>query len=191
MTPRRLTLLAAALGALALPAAAAQGKVVTKTFSSGNLSTPVETGGFVALKKNVKARGTIKDVDLSLRMSAVNSSADLGQLLTLRSPAGVLIGLSGEHTGLGYGSGAASCAGTPTVFDDSASGGFGDPGIVSPYAMRVLPDEQLAGLNGYPAQGRWDLQIASNYGNFGTRTVNCWSLTIKYKAAKTKKFPKK
>ncbi|MSO41183.1 MAG: hypothetical protein EXQ70_04700 [Solirubrobacterales bacterium] len=180
--------LALPLCALALACApTAQAKVVTKTFSSGNLNIPIAPGTFTALTKKVKVNGTIKDVDLSLRMSATNNNADFFQLLTLRSPAGVLIGLSGQHSGQGYGSGAASCSGTPTVFDDSAGGGFGDPGIVTPFAMRVRPDEQLAGLKGYPTKGRWDLQVAANVGNLGTRAVNCWALTIKYKAKAKKK----
>ena len=185
MVGRRVAVFAALVSVAALTAAPGAGaKVVTKTFSSGNLNTPIAAGTFTALKKKVKVNGKIKEVDLSLRLSATNPNADLNQLLTLRSPAGVLVGLSGEHSGTGYGSGAGSCTGTPTTFDDEAAGDFTN--TPSPFATHVRPDEQLAQLDGYPTKGAWDLQIAANYGNFGTRTVNCWALTIRYKAAKKK-----
>jgi hypothetical protein len=190
---RLLTLLLALVAAAVALTGTAQAKVVTRTFSSGDINTVLPaptTSGLGVFQKKVKARGKIVDVDLNLRLTNVNAGGDLRHTLSLRAPSGRTLGLVGQATGAGYGSGASSCAGTPTTFDDEASIGIGDPGATSPYAGHHRPSQPLALLDGSSPQGTWDFLITTNYGAQGTSTLNCWSLTISYKEQKKKKKKK-
>ena len=178
---------------LAFPAAA-DAKRKTKVFSSGDINAALPAGaaaGFNVFKRSVKVTGKITDVNLSLRLTNSNPNGDVKHLISLRGPNNELIGLAGERAGAGYGSGASSCAGSPTIFDDEALVGWGDPGAVPPFVGPHRPTEPLTAFDGASPKGVWDLQITSNYGNFGSPVLNCWSLTITYKAPKKKKKKRK
>ena len=187
-----ITVLTAVLG-LAL-CAPAQGKVVKKTFSSGDLAAalPAGTGaGLSVFSRGVKVKGKIKDVDVSVRISNTNPNTDRKITLNLRSPLGEFVGLTGTRPGAGYGTGASSCAGTPTIFDDEASIAWADPAAASPFPGPHRPNNPLTVVDGSSPKGVWDLLITSNYGSIPTTsTLDCWSLTITYKAPKKKKKKK-
>jgi hypothetical protein len=185
--------IAAALCLCVLGASTAEAKLATRSFSSGDINAPLPAGvatGLSVFKQGVKVKGKIRDVNLSLRLTNPNVNGDLKHLFSLRAPNGTLVGLAGERSGAGYGSGASSCAGTATIFDDEATVAWADPGAVAPFNGPHRPTEALSGLDGSSPKGVWDLQVTSNYGNFGSPVLNCWKLTIQYKAEKKKRKKK-
>ena len=190
----RRALVLALCGALLAVPAAADAKRKTKTFSSGDINVPLPAGaatGFNVFKRSVKVTGKITDVNVSLRLTNANANGDFKHLISLRGPNNALIGLAGERAGAGYGAGASSCAGSPTIFDDEAPIAWGDPAAVAPFVGPHRPTEALTAFDGASPKGVWDLQITSNYGNFGNPVLNCWALTITYKAPKKKGKGKK
>jgi hypothetical protein len=191
---RRRALALALCGALLALPAAADAKRKTKTFSSGDINVPLPAGadpGFNVFKRSVKVKGKITDVNATLRLTNVNPNGDFKHLISLRGPNNGLIGLAGERAGAGYGSGASSCAGSPTIFDDEAAIAWSDPGAVAPFVGPHRPTEPLTAFDGASPKGVWDLQITSNYGSFGNPVLNCWALVITYKAPKKKGKKKK
>ena len=191
---RRRAIALALCGALLALPAAADAKRKTKTFSSGDINVPLPAGGasgFNVFKRGVKVRGKIIDVNVSVRLTNANPNGDLKHLISLRGPNHGLIGLAGERPGAGYGSGASSCAGSPTVFDDEGAIAWSDPGAVAPFVGPHRPTEPLTAFDGASPKGAWDLQITSNYGSFGNPVLNCWSLVITYNAPKKKGKRKK
>lgn len=192
---RRRTLALVVLSSLlVLAPATAEAKRKTKTFSSGDINVPLPAGsdaGFNVFKRGVKVKGKIIDVNVSVRLTNANANGDFKHLISLRGPNNALIGLAGERAGAGYGSGASSCAGSPTIFDDEAPIAWADPGAVAPFVGPHRPTEALTAFDGASPKGLWDLQITSNYGNFGNPVLNCWALVITYKAQKKKGKKKK
>jgi subtilisin-like proprotein convertase family protein len=190
--------------ALALPATGAAKKkkkrpaVVTATVSSGPLALPIPdnesfpgndaTPAFArsTVAPRIPARATITDVNASVRITH-GFDADLE--ISLASPRGVIL-LSRDNGGVGnnYGSGAESCAGTPTTFDSNAATSIRSG--IPPFVGTFAPQESLAplnGLRGVVAGGvPWTLLVADDT-ETDAGTLNCWNLTIRYRLPKKKK----
>ena len=179
-------------GLAAGPAVAKKKKkpaIRTQTFSSGDLNVPLPAGqatGLNVFKQTLKPQGKITDVNVSVRLTNSNPNGDFKHLISLRGPNNGYVGLAGERAGAGYGAGPSSCTGSPTIFDDEATVAWADPGAVAPFVGPHRPSEPLTAFDGSSPKGAWDLLITSNYGNFGSPVLNCWQLTITYKAKKKK-----
>jgi hypothetical protein len=184
-----------AAGLTAGPAVAKKKRpaVRTQTFSSGDINVPLPAGaatGLNVFKQTLKSQGKITDVNVSIRLTNANPNGDFKHLISLRGPNSGYVGLAGERAGAGYGAGPSSCASSPTIFDDEAPVAWADPGAVAPFVGPHRPSEPLTAFDGASPQGTWDLLITSNYGSFGAPVLNCWQLTITYKAKKKKRRKK-
>jgi subtilisin-like proprotein convertase family protein len=191
--------------ALALPATGAAKKkkkrpaVVTKTVSSGSQALPIPDPDFDALPNNdttaaivrspvalaIPARATITDVNASVRL---DHPYDEDVEIYLASPRGVIL-LSRDNGGTGnnYGSGAASCAGTPTTFDSDAATRV--TAGIAPFVGTFAPQESLAvlnGLRGFAARAPWILELSDDT-ELDTGTLFCWNLTVQYRPKKRKR----
>jgi subtilisin-like proprotein convertase family protein len=175
-----------AFGALGV-AGAAKKKTKTKTFSSGNLSLPIEDAGDVAIGKvNVGKKGKVKDVNLSVRLD----HSDLGDLdMHLLSTGGRTAHFwDNEDPGFAsdedFGTGPNSCAGSRTTFDDEGSPfdeiGDDPAGHVGKYQ---LPQGSLSSFDGSNMRGAWYLLVQDTVGG-DDGTLGCVDLKIKYKKKK-------
>jgi subtilisin-like proprotein convertase family protein len=186
--------------ALAMPAtglAKKKKRLVTTTVSTGSIAMPIPDAAASpddtstpalarsALAFRIPQRATITTVTASVRISH-GFDADLE--LYLASPRGVIL-LSRDNGGVrdNYGSGAASCAGTPTTFDSRAAtpitAGF------APFVGTFAPQESLgvlAGLKGATASVPWTLEIADDSVQ-DAGTLHCWTLNVQYRPPKKKK----
>jgi hypothetical protein len=118
---------------------------------------------------------------------------DAGDLaLFLASPGGRAIALStfrddsSDHSGGGYGAGAASCAGSLVQFGDGFSTSItmpGNTGAGAPITGSFRPEQALSTFVGGPARGYWTLivqDVASpDIGQISALSLN---LTYRYKA---------
>ncbi|MSO41186.1 MAG: hypothetical protein EXQ70_04715 [Solirubrobacterales bacterium] len=198
--PKRVALAATMTGlvacaAFALPMAQAKQKHVTKTktLSSGDLAlTPpdpqpgVDAGDFDPnLVRSflgvggIPDQATIKDVNVSVRITADDASDVEAYLAT---PRGVL-DLTTDNGGFGndFGTGAADCSGTPTVFDDQAA--ISVTLGAAPFVDSFDPEQALSALNGLKAKkakSRWTLLVGDD-DPVGAVTLNCWKLRIRYR----------
>jgi subtilisin-like proprotein convertase family protein len=166
-------------------AGAAQAKTKTGTFISGNLALPIPDDGPGVLVSaiNVKPKGNVLDANVSVRVThpfifTVN--------LHLRSPGGRYVELTRNNgaDGDNYGSGAADCSGTLTLFDDEATTSI-DAGV-APFAGAFQPEQPLTAFDGGPTKGRWDLIVDDTMEANGVGTLDCWQLQLEYKAKKKK-----
>jgi hypothetical protein len=197
MMGRKLGLIAAAIGVVALAAApAAQaGKVTVNTFSRGAggtqggvpLTIPDAGGNAPQLVRspiNVKGlnpRGKIKHVTVGVR--ATHPFADDLEFY-LASPSGVInlahdVGQGGNN----FGAGPASCGGTFTTFDSNNPTSIQTPGLTAPFAGAFAPAEPLSLLNGLgdkkATNATWTLLVEDDNNTHPAGTLDCWALNIK------------
>ncbi len=131
----------------------------------------------------------VADADVSVRITHPQPG-DLD--IFLIAPNGGTVGLAFDNSGpvgtVGYGSGAASCGGALTTFNDetfnfiSNAAIVNEPGeILAPWAATVEPQGLPAPLNivdGSRARGTWTLRILDDAaGDVGT--LNCFKVRIK------------
>jgi subtilisin-like proprotein convertase family protein len=178
-----------AIGALvvaALSAAPAGAKVKTINATSGPINAPITDHSLNLYPLDVKGKGKVKAVKVSVRISHA-FDADLD--LHLVSPRGKFVQLSTDNGGSGnnYGSGAADCTGTFTVFDDLATTAInsGAAPAVPPFAGSFKPEEPLASLMATKPKGTWQLVVSDDDATI-TGSLNCWQLTIESKVKKKK-----
>ena len=154
------------LGALGAP--------VTANYSSGGLATAIPDVSTIEVPLTVSDVGAIADVNVRVRL---NHTWDGDLILTLVHPDGTTVTLSNRRAGEGdnYGSGANSCAGTFTVFDDAAATAISAGS--APFAGTFRPEVALSALNGKPSNGTWKLRIQDAAAQ-DTGTLGCWELQI-------------
>jgi subtilisin-like proprotein convertase family protein len=188
---------AGAVACLPTGLAGAKGKLKTKTFSSGNLNRqilePVGIQAFhVTSSIRVKPRGRIKDVNVAVRVT-IPDDRDLEILMMGPTFKGARLkehAFRNDPKGADFGSGPASCAGVPTVFDSQATTSIftGLP----PFLGSFMPATSLNGLNGGQLRGRWTLELLDLFpGNIdGTAgnpgVLNCWKLKVRYRPQRRK-----
>ena len=146
----------------------------TSTTSSGDISVPLPDLGVAESTIVVPDAGAVTDVNVSVRL---NHTFDGDLIISLIAPNGTEVRLSNQRGGAGdnFGTGANSCAGTPTVFDDSAAVAISAG--TAPFAGSFRPDQPLSALNGGPTAGTWKLRISDNAG-LDVGTLFCWKLEI-------------
>ena len=180
---------------MAVPAASARKKVVTKTYEvgvgapGGGFAIPIPDGAGQATQlarstihvKGLNPRGKIKHVQVGVRIQHPFAK-DIETYLA--SPRGV-INLSHDVGGDGnnYGSGPASCAGTFTTFDSNTPTRIDTPGLQAPFAGFFAPIEslnQLTGLGDKKAtNAAWSLLVEDDDAAHAAGSLSCWYLRIK------------
>jgi subtilisin-like proprotein convertase family protein len=139
----------------------AYGAIRTRTFSSGSITKGIPDEGSIEQTIRIGEGGRIKDVDASVRIS---HTFDQDLQLLLQHPTGTTVLLAGGEgdviSNVDYGSGAFTCAGTPTTFDDEASTSIDDAS--APFAGRFRPEERLSQLDGKQLEGKWRLIVVDN-----------------------------
>jgi hypothetical protein len=180
---------------VAVPAAEARKKVVTKTYEvgvgapNGGLPIPIPDGAGQAMQlarsvihvKGLNPRGKIKDVNVGVRIQHPFAK-DLE--VYLASPRGV-INLAHDVGGDGnnYGAGPASCAGTFTIFDSNTPTRIDSPGLQAPFAGFFGPIESLGQLTGLgdkkATNAAWSLLVEDDDNAHPAGTLECWFLQIK------------
>jgi subtilisin-like proprotein convertase family protein len=177
--------------ALAAPAAHA----VTFVSSTGSVNAGMPNPGGTRIFTDVPAKGKVTDVNVSVRIS---HQYDPDLLLVLRAPNGAYVTLANSRGGTvqatnnDYGSGAASCSGTQTTFDDAAAGSIST--APAPFNGALTPETPLSALNGSSVKGRWETLLYDTNGiGVGTAagTLHCATLVVEYKPIKKKKKKKK
>jgi subtilisin-like proprotein convertase family protein len=149
----------------------------TSTYTSGNLTTPIPDDSFVDIPIAVPDFGSVADVNVRLRL---NHTWDEDLRITLIAPDNTSVLLSANRDtaaggGDNYGTGTNDCAGTPTVFDDSAAQPI-SAGL-PPFAGTFRPESPLSALNGLGINGTWKLRIADEAAQ-DLGTVGCVTLEI-------------
>src|SRR5262245_6575848 len=147
---------------------------VAATYVSGNVAVPIPDLGTVDIPVNVFDAGFVSDVNVRVRL---DHTRDADLTLTLISPDGTPVTLARNRGGAGddFGVGTNDCAGTLTVFDDSAVIPIGAG--AAPFTSTFIPDSPLSAFNGKPLSGRWILRITDTApGEVGT--VGCVQLQI-------------
>jgi hypothetical protein len=180
---------------VAVPAAHARKKVVTKTYEvglgapSGGFAIPIPDGAGQATQltrssihvKGLNPRGKIKDVNVGVRIQHPFAK-DIE--VYLASPRGV-INLSHDVGGAGnnYGAGPASCAGTFTIFDSNTPTRIDTPSLEAPFAGFFAPTESLGLLNGLgdkkATNAAWSLLVEDDDNTHPAGTLACWFLQIR------------
>jgi hypothetical protein len=158
----------------------------TKTFGSGDLAEPIDFGVLYSPQFVSPLKGTIKDVDVFVRLDyGVDANLNIALEPAVKPKPGVSrIYLSTANGGAGsnYGSGSPSCAGHFTVFDDGAKASL--PTGTAPFAGSFTPEEPLGRLEGkrtYPHRIFWQLRLEEidEAASFGT--LYCWKIKVTYK----------
>ena len=144
------------------------------TFSTGDISVPLPDVAVTDIPIVVSASGPIGKVRASVRL---NHTFDGDLVLSLIAPDGTSVVLSNNRGGAGdnFGSGANSCAGTPTVFDDGAATAIAAG--TAPFAGTFRPDSPLSALNGHEMNGTWKLRVADT-GALDVGTAFCVTLEL-------------
>src|SRR5262245_47871607 len=147
---------------------------ITNTYSSGNLSVPINDNSTVDIPINVTNGGAVADVNVKVRL---NHTFDADLTLTLIGPDGTSVVLAGNRGGAGdnFGTGSNDCSGVHTVFDDSASTPIGEG--TAPFAGSFRPDSPLSAFNGKRVNGIWILRVTDGF-DLDTGTVGCFQLEI-------------
>ncbi|MGB7924253.1 MAG: proprotein convertase P-domain-containing protein [Pyrinomonadaceae bacterium] len=122
--------------------------------SSGVHAIP--DAGTVDVPLVVADAGTITDLNVRLRL---NHTSDSDLDIFLIAPDGTMVELTTDNgvANDNYGSGATSCASTPTVFDDAAAVSILTGS--APFAGSFRPEKPLSFFNGKSAKGTWKLRI--------------------------------
>jgi uncharacterized repeat protein (TIGR01451 family) len=190
-----LVLTLAAVGAcvIAGPVAA---DPVTKVYSSGNLSLPIEDAtsgpgyivvGLTSSTITVPDEGTVIGVKARIRMKHTVGTSGLFDAVSLGGPDrpdgddGETNAIVSEELG-DYGSGATDCSGTPAVLDEAASASIETSS--PPFVGSYRPVDPFSTLRGVPLKGDWDLFfLDATPGSGGT--LYCWELEITYEPPST------
>jgi len=151
-------------------------------------------GGFVGqLNSTINVGKKLKGKEVArVEVSVRLTHPDLDDVdLFLVSPEGALVFLTGDNDGIGglatsYGSGAASCSGTPTTFTDLTPNWISNADVaiysgetLSPWATRVQPDGYPLNIyEGQRASGAWTLRV-TDFDVGVTAVLHCWKLLIK------------
>ncbi len=152
----------------------ALGAAVMATYSTGNISVAIPDVSSVEIPINITDTGVISDVNAKVRL---DHTFDGDLILELVGPDGTTVTLSNRRgsSGDNYGSGAADCSGTHTVFDDSA--GIAISAGSPPFAGSFIPDSPLSALNGKTITGMWKLRV-TDAAAADVGTVYCVQLEI-------------
>ncbi len=147
---------------------------VTSLFSTGNIATPLPDLTTVLIPVNVPSAGLITDVNASIRFT---HTFDSDLFIGLLNPANLGVVLSANNGGSGddYGSGATTCAGTQTVFDDEAGTAIGAG--AAPFNGPHRPDGLLSAYDGRGMNGNWRFFVDDSVGG-DSGTAHCASLAI-------------
>jgi subtilisin-like proprotein convertase family protein len=149
---------------------------VTETYSTGNIAVAIPDTSTVDVPLAIGPNSTLFDVNASVRL---NHTFDSDLAISLVSPGGgTVIDLSSNNGGSGdnYGSGSNNCAGTPTVFDQQAATAV--TAGLAPFAGSFMPEQSLAGVNGLPSGGTWNLRVADQAAA-DVGTIGCFVLKIR------------
>lgn len=144
---------------------------VLKNYRS-SVVKPIIDLGTVDVPLVIADAGSITDLNVRIRL---NHTFDRNLDIYLIGPDGTTVELTTDNGGAGdnYGSGANSCASTPTIFDDAAPGSI-TTGI-APFASTFKPEQPLSIFNGKSSKGTWKLRIIDGEsGDVGT--LYCWEL---------------
>ena len=154
------------------------GATQTRTFTTGNISTPIPDNGTVSVPVNVPPTERILDVNASIRVNHTWAE-DLD--ISLSHPDNTTIDLSSDNgsSGDNYGSGANSCAGTPTVFDDEAATSI--TAGTAPFAGSYQPEQALSAFDGKTMNGTWNFRFVDDE-SLISGTVYCATLIIQSEA---------
>jgi hypothetical protein len=200
----------ASLGLLVGPASAAakaKKKTVTKTAAFSqcvSVASPIldADGPFASAVIPVSVpnfKGGPQDGVVTAITSAgirIAHDFDRDLVLTLISPGGKVVTLANRRgdTGGGYGSGAASCGGSPVLFGDGFANPISSPGNIgdAPIVGNFKPEQPLNQVVGGPARGSWVLLVGDVEEQI-EGFVNAFSLNFAYtyKALQKKKLKKK
>jgi len=150
------------------------GPPLLANYSSGGVSVAIPNNTTVEVPITVADAGLVADVNARVRL---NHSRDSDLVISLVHPDGTVITLADRRGGNGdnYGSGATSCSGTFTVFDDAASTSVA--GGSAPFAGTYRPEQLLSALNGKSVTGTWKLRVA-DVRVPSTGTIYCFQLDI-------------
>ena len=145
-----------------------------QSFSTGNIATPIIDVATINIPVNVPDAGLISDVNARVRL---NHTFDADLDISLLNPVGTQVNLSDDNGGAGddYGSGANSCAGTPTTFDDEAATAI--TAGAAPFAGAFSPEGSLATYDGSLTNGVWQLRVTDDLGA-DVGIVGCVTLDI-------------
>ncbi len=192
MTRRPASLAIAGVLACAMLAGAApaQAKTATRTFERcESVDVPVIDRGSVGfgpaiqLPKNAARHqaGVVVSVSAAVR---IDHTSDSDLVLSLVNPAGRAIALAAARgaSGDGYGSGAASCAGTPVTFGDLAPTPISTPGNTgdNPIEGFFRPEQPLSTFSGGPAAGAWML-LMTDRSVLDTGAIRAFDLAVTYR----------
>jgi subtilisin-like proprotein convertase family protein len=144
------------------------------TYSTGNLSVPLPDVATVEVPLAIADTGVVSDVNVRIRL---NHTFDADLSISLIGPDGTTVDLSSGNGGGGdnFGSGANSCAGQPTVFDDSAAASI--TAGAAPFAGTFRPEQALSAFNGKPTAGTWKLKITDTAA-LDVGTLFCFQLEV-------------
>ncbi len=147
---------------------------LTTNHTSGDLAVPIPDLATIEVPITVPDLGQVTDVNVRVRL---NHTFDGDLILSLVAPDGTIVTLSNRRGGSGdnFGTGAASCAGSPTVFDDQAPTPIASG--AAPFAGSFRPDQPLSAFNGKGSAGTWKLRISDNAAA-DVGTLFCWQLEI-------------
>lgn len=176
-------MLAGVLGGLVLaagPTGVASAAPVTANYSSGNIgvaipdATATGSPGFVENALTVADVGQVTDVNVRVR---IDHTFDRDLVVTLVGPDGTVAALTADNGAAenDYGTGADTCSGTFTVFDDAAATAIS--ATTAPFAGTFRPESPLSVFNGKASNGTWKLQLSDRQ-NVDTGTLFCWQLDI-------------
>lgn len=171
----------AAVGAIAILALPGVAGAKSKAFTSGPINRPIPNNDPVGVFAPIEVgkKGTVKDVNVAVRISHPNVSQLSLYLFKGEKYVRLATGVGGG--GNNFGSGTADCAGTFTIFDGAAPT-FIQTGS-APFNGAFRPSESLAAFNGDKTKGTWRLLAFDETG--GTSgLVNCWVLGLEYKKQK-------
>jgi subtilisin-like proprotein convertase family protein len=157
----------------------ALGPAVTNNYSSGGVAIPIPfLPGSITNSITVNDTGVLAHISVRVR---IDQSYDGDLNIDLIHPDGTDVSLvlnDPFNNGQDFGSGATSCAGTFTVFDDSSTISFASVAETgAPYDGTYSPEQPLSALDGKSIQGTWNLIITDpSAGDIGT--LYCWQLQI-------------
>ncbi len=164
----------AAIAGSGLVLAAAPAGAFIPGFASVN--QPVVSLATTVVNLPIADAGTITDVDVAVR---IDHTFDADLDIHVRHPDGTLIELSTDNGGAGdnYGAGAASCAGTLTVFNQDTLAGSITTGTAPFLNSGYLPEGTLDALDGKPANGTWKLEVTDDAAA-DSGTVRCFQVRL-------------
>jgi len=156
------------------PVEVAHAQQATTTYSSGDINTVIPDNNVNGTLAAVGDAGTVLDVNVRVRINHPYTS-DLGIVLLAPDNSTVALAVDEGGEGDNFGSGATSCSGTFTTFDDQA--GATIVGAAAPFAGSFRPGQALAGFNGKQAAGTWRLFVRDTEAE-DVGTLYCWQLEI-------------